>query len=51
MMMKAIGTHAAQHGGREKDPVKGASEQQRIEMDLIAQTLQAAADFTENKHL
>ena len=49
MMTKAIEAHAAQHEEREKDPIKAASVQQRIETDLIAQTLKAAAGFTENK--
>ena len=50
MMTKAIEAHAALHGEREKDPVKAISEQERIELDLIAQTLEAAAaGFSENK--
>jgi hypothetical protein len=47
MMAKAIENHASQHGEREKDPAKAASEQQRIEIDLITQTLKAAAGVTE----
>jgi hypothetical protein len=49
LMAKAIEAHAAQHGEREKDPAKAASEKERIETDLIAKTLNAAADFAENK--
>jgi hypothetical protein len=48
MMTKAIEAHAALHGEREKDPAKDNSEQQRIELDLIAQTLEAAAKISEN---
>ena len=51
MISKAIEAHAAQHREGEKDPAKAASEQQRIEIDLIAQALKAAASFTENKAL
>jgi hypothetical protein len=39
MMTKAIEAHAALHGEREKDPVKAISEQERIELDLIAQLI------------
>lgn len=51
MMTRAIEAHAAIHGEREKDPAKAASEKQRIETDLIAQTLKAAAGAPENKSL
>jgi hypothetical protein len=51
MMTNAIENHASQHGKIEKNSTKAASEQQRIEIDLIAQTLKAAVDFTENKPL
>jgi hypothetical protein len=51
MMTKAIEAHAALHGEREKDFSKGSSEQQRIELDLIAQTLEAAAKFSKNSYL
>jgi hypothetical protein len=51
MMTNAIENHAAQHGKIEKDTVKATFDQQRIEVYLIAQTLKAAADFTEEKPL
>jgi hypothetical protein len=51
MMTRAIEAHAAIHGEWEKDPAKASSEQQRIETDLIAKTLKAAAGSTENKPL
>lgn len=47
MIVKAIETHGVQHGVREKDAAKAASEQQRIENDLSANTLKATASFTE----
>ncbi len=43
MMAKAIETHAALHGKKEKDPAKAASEQERIENDLVTKTLKEAA--------
>jgi hypothetical protein len=51
MMSRAIEAHAALHGEWEKDPAKATSEKQRIEADLIAKTLKAAAAATENKPL
>ncbi len=48
MMTKAIEAHVALHGEREKDPAKAIFEQERIELDLIAQTLEVAtAGFSE----
>ena len=43
MMAKAIEAHASQHGERKKDPVKAASEQERIENELVEKTLKEAA--------
>jgi hypothetical protein len=45
MMAKAIEAHAIQHGEREKNPIKAASERERIETDLVTQTLNAAAEI------
>ena len=44
-MAKAIEAHVAQHGEKEKEPAKAVSEQERIEIDLVAQTLKAAAEL------
>jgi hypothetical protein len=44
MMAKAIEAHAAEHAEKEKDLAKAASEQERIETDLVTQTLNAAAE-------
>jgi hypothetical protein len=44
MMAKAIEAHAIQHGEKEKNPTKAASERERIETDLVTQTLNAAAE-------
>lgn len=41
-MGKAIETHAAEHGKKEKDPAMVAAEEERIQDFLIAQILKAA---------
>jgi hypothetical protein len=43
MMVRAIEAHATEHRERERDPVKGAFEETRIEAILNAQALDAAA--------
>jgi hypothetical protein len=45
IMTKAIEAHAAQHGKNEKDPIKAASEQERIENILVAKTLKGASEL------